>query len=207
MLALWSWISSLLDCEKSISIVYKLPILWYFSYSPNWKEWKEKKQQQRQGGGGRSHSFPYCRSSSLFQSWFYWTQIWPPAPQKMLTERKVSVERKDALIRKASNLHRRCPESSSKDSAQQWQFLRCWLKRCTMWAFLVKFSLGKNEDGSPEDSASDSSERLLQKGSGERSTYKILMKGEFNAIKHLLYKRFSVSHMELMSPRRDLMLF
>ena len=41
MLALWPWISSLLDCEKSISIVYKLPILWYFSYSLNWKEQKE----------------------------------------------------------------------------------------------------------------------------------------------------------------------
>ena len=30
--------------------------------------------------------------------------------------------------------------------------------------------------------------------------YKILVKGEFNALKHLLYKRFSASHEELMSP-------
>ena len=32
-----------------------------------------------------------------------------------------------------------------------------------------------------------------------RSIYKILVKGEFNAIKYLLYKRFSTSPDELMS--------
>ena len=48
-----------------------------------------------------------------------------------------------------------------------------------------------------EDSNLASSERLLQKGSGKRSRYKILVKGEFNAIKGLLYKRFSASHEEL----------
>ena len=32
--------------------------------------------------------------------------------------------------------------------------------------------------------------RLLQRGSGGR----FLVKGEFNAVKHLLYKRFSASH-------------
>ena len=51
--------------------------------------------------------------------------------------------------------------------------------------------MGENEDSSPGDSISDSSERLLKKGSGGRSIYRILVKGEFNAIKHLLYKRFS----------------
>ena len=35
--------------------------------------------------------------------------------------------------------------------------------------------------------------RLLQRGSGGKSIYKILVKGEFNAIKCLLYKRFSAS--------------
>ena len=49
------------------------------------------------------------------------------------------------------------------------------------------------------DSTSGSSERLLQRGSGERSIYKILVKGEFSAIKHLLYKRFSASQEELMT--------
>jgi len=38
-------------------------------------------------------------------------------------------------------------------------------------------------------SISDSSERLLQRGSGGKSIYKVLVKGEFNAMKHLFYKR------------------
>ena len=49
------------------------------------------------------------------------------------------------------------------------------------------------------DSTSDTSERLLQRGSGERSIYKISVKGEFSAIKHLLYKRFSANQEEMMS--------
>ena len=36
---------------------------------------------------------------------------------------------------------------------------------------------------------------------------KILVKGEVNEMKHLLYKRFSASHKELMSPWRDLVIF
>ena len=42
---------------------------------------------------------------------------------------------------------------------------------------------------------------------GKRSIYVILVKGEFNVIKQLSYKRFSASHKELMSPRRDLVIF
>ena len=41
----------------------------------------------------------------------------------------------------------------------------CQLKRCTDMRF--KFYLGQNEDCSPGDGTSDSSERLLQRGSGE----------------------------------------
>ena len=41
--------------------------------------------------------------------------------------------------------------------------------------------------------------RLPQRGSGGGSVYKILVKGEFSAIKHSLYKRFSPSHEDLMS--------
>ena len=44
---------------------------------------------------------------------------------------------------------------------------------------------------------SESSKKLLQRDSGGRPIHAILMKGEFNAIKHLLYKRFSFSHKEL----------
>ena len=47
-----------------------------------------------------------------------------------------------------------------------------WLKTCQ-----VKFYLRQTEDYSLRDSTSDSSERLLQRGGGGRSIYKILVKG------------------------------
>ena len=40
-----------------------------------------------------------------------------------------------------------------------------------------------------------------------RSKCEILLKGELNAIKRLLYKNFSASHEELMSPQRDSVCF
>ena len=64
----------------------------------------------------------------------------------------------------------------------------------------VKYYFRQNEDCILGDSASDSSERLLQRGSGGWSIYKILVKDEFNAIKLLFYKRFFTIHEELMSP-------
>ena len=63
----------------------------------------------------------------------------------------------------------------------------------------VKFDLGQNDDGSLGDSISDSSEK-------GRSIYKVLVKGEFNTIKHLFCKRFFVGHEDLMSPWSDLVL-
>ena len=73
------------------------------------------------------------------------------------------------------------------------------LKRCTTWELKVKFYLGENEDCSPGGITSDSSGRLLQRGSWRRSIYKILVKGEFNTIKSSFYKRFSASQEDLMS--------
>ena len=67
--------------------------------------------------------------------------------------------------------------------------------------------MGQNEDCSLRDSTADSSERLIQRGSGGTSICKILVKGELSASKHLLYKKFSASHKELMSPLRDLVIF
>ena len=64
----------------------------------------------------------------------------------------------------------------------------------------VKFYLGKNEDCSPGGSISDSSERLLHSGSGGKSTYKVLVKWEFGAMKHSFYKSLFVSHEDLISP-------
>ena len=59
-----------------------------------------------------------------------------------------------------------------------------------MWELQVKFYLWQNEDYSLRDNASDSSERLLQRGSGEKSIYKILVKGEFNANQALTLQKF-----------------
>ena len=63
-------------------------------------------------------------------------------------------------------------------------------KKYTTWELQVKFSLGQNEDCRPGGSTSYSTDRLLQRGSGGRSIYKILVKGEFDTIKHSFYKRF-----------------
>ena len=67
--------------------------------------------------------------------------------------------------------------------------------------------MGPNEDCSLGDSTSDNSERLFQRGSGGKSIYKILVKREFNAVKCLLYKQFPASQVEMMSLRRDLVIF
>ena len=40
-------------------------------------------------------------------------------------------------------------------------------------------------------------ERLLQSSSGGKSIYKVLVKREFNTMKHSSYKRFLVSHEDL----------
>ena len=94
----------------------------------------------------------------------------------------------------------------SLDFNVHWSYsFYCRLKRCTVWELWVEFYLGQNEDCSPGDSMSDSSERLLQRVSGGRLIHRILVKGEFNEIKHLFYKRFSASHKELMSSWRDLL--
>ena len=69
----------------------------------------------------------------------------------------------------------------------------------------IKFYLEQNEDFNPGDSISDSSEKLLQSGSGGKSIYKVLVKGEFNTMKHSFYKRFFVSHEDLITPWRDLL--
>ena len=69
--------------------------------------------------------------------------------------------------------------------------------KCSSRYFFFLFSfffcyvlyLGQNAECSPGGSISDSSETLLQRGSGGRSIYKVLVKGEFNTMKHSFYKR------------------
>ena len=48
------------------------------------------------------------------------------------------------------------------------------------------------------EAASQIALRVLQSGSGGKSIYKVLVKGEFNPMKHSIYKRFFVSHESLM---------
>ena len=57
--------------------------------------------------------------------------------------------------------------------------------------------LGQNEYCCPGGRTSESSEGLLQSGSGGRSMYNMLVKGEFNAIEHSFYRRFLANHEDL----------
>ena len=54
----------------------------------------------------------------------------------------------------------------------------------------LSFIWGKMRTAAQEAAISDSSERLLQSGSGGKSIYKVSVKGEFKAMKHPFYKRF-----------------
>ena len=89
----------------------------------------------------------------------------------------------------AGRKHRSCSE-----------FSKCGMltkKHAQLESCKLSFIWGQNEDCSLGDKTSVSSERLFQRDSQGRSIYNILVKGEFSAIKHLLYKRFSASHKEL----------
>ena len=80
------------------------------------------------------------------------------------------------------------------------RFSQCGLKKDIHLRAVSKLYLEQNEDCSLGGSISDSAMRLIQSGSGRQSIYKVLMKGEFNTMKHLFYKRVFVSHEDLMSP-------
>ena len=60
--------------------------------------------------------------------------------------------------------------------------------------------MGQNEDCSLGGSISDSSETLLQSSSGRKSIYEVLVKWEFNTMKHSFYKRVFISHEDMVSP-------
>ena len=70
------------------------------------------------------------------------------------------------------------------------RFLAMLNKKIHNLRVVSEFCLGQNEDWSPGVSTSDRSEKQLQRGHRGRSLNKILVKGQFNAIKCLLYKRF-----------------
>ena len=60
-----------------------------------------------------------------------------------------------------------------------------------MWELRVKFYLGQNEDYNPDDSPSESSETLLQKGRlGKVSIHVILVKEEYMQSSTYFFRRF-----------------
>ena len=81
-------------------------------------------------------------------------------------------------------------------------------KNCTMWELWVKLYLGWDEDCSLGDSTSESSEKLLKRGWGRgRSIYMRFWWRGSSCYQALIFaKKFSVSHKELMSPQRDVVL-
>jgi len=63
-----------------------------------------------------------------------------------------------------------------------------WLKKkSTMWKLQVKLHLGENEDCSLGDNTSDSSEKLLQRGTGEGQYICDFGEGRVHAIKHIFF--------------------
>ena len=75
----------------------------------------------------------------------------------------------------------------------------CWReKKCTTWELWVKVYLRQNEDCSPGDSPSDSSEKVLHRGGGEVSIYVILMGRWVHTVKHTFWPKVSASHREQM---------
>ena len=50
------------------------------------------------------------------------------------------------------------------------------------------------------EAASQIALRDCSKGSGGKTIYKVLVKGEFNTMKHSFYKRLFVSHEDMISP-------
>ena len=71
-------------------------------------------------------------------------------------------------------------------------FLLCVadFKKCTTWEFQVRFYLGPNEDYSPGEHISDSSEKQLQRGRGKVSIYVTSVNREFTQSSTYFCRRF-----------------
>ena len=69
--------------------------------------------------------------------------------------------------------------------------------------------MGQNEDYSPGDSISESSEKLLQRVWGQRQYRCDFGEGGVHAVKHIVFAEglVSASHEEHTSPRKILVLF
>ena len=69
------------------------------------------------------------------------------------------------------------------------------LERCKL-----SFIWGKMRTAAREAASQIALRDCSKAASGGKSIYKVLVKGEFNTMKHSFYKRFFVSHEDLMSP-------
>ena len=68
--------------------------------------------------------------------------------------------------------------------------------------------MGQDEDYSPGDSISPSSEKLLQRGRGrERSVLYLILVKRVSVVRHTFWLRLTASHEEQMSPLMILALF
>ena len=76
-------------------------------------------------------------------------------------------------------------------------------KRCTMWECKVSCIWGTVRTAAWETAPQIAWRNCTKKTVGGGQYIWLLVKREFNAIKHLSYKRFSASHEEVMSPVRD----
>ena len=65
-----------------------------------------------------------------------------------------------------------------------------WLKKKCTWELWIKFYLGQNEDYSPGDSTSDSSEKLLQRIEGEGQYMCDFREGEYMKSSTYFCRRF-----------------
>ena len=86
------------------------------------------------------------------------------------------------------------------------KFVLSTIKEAQLGSCELSFIWGKMKTAAqetvPQIALRDCSEEAVGEGQ-----CMILVKGEFNEMELLLYKRFSASHEELMSPRRDLVIF
>ena len=64
----------------------------------------------------------------------------------------------------------------------------------------LSFIWGKMRTSALEATSQIALRDCSQRGSGGKSIYEVLLKGEFNIMNHSIYKRFFVSHEDLMSP-------
>ena len=135
------------------------------------------------------------------QCWLSWEKKWLPAPSVLFFH---LLQRPKAPHKGPARAGRRQPwgiqHSPEKGLIELPAHLTFFFESCE-WRFIWD-----RRRSVAQEAASQIALWLLQTGSGGKSIYKGLEKGEFNTMKHSFYKKLFVSHQGLMSPIRDLLL-